>query len=138
VGFGLAIFLDGWIDRIGPARLMAASLLVLGINYILLPLATLNLVTAITYPVLWGLIQHVGMNTLVSYIGAAPPAERSTAMGLFSFITYVAVGLGGAVYGSVYAAHGIFANTMAATVTLWIGAAVVFLLMPKAPKAGKS
>ena len=88
-------------------------------------------VTAVAYPVLWGLIQHVGMNTLVSYIGAAPQAVRSTAMGLFSFITYVAVGLGGALYGSIYAAHGIFANTFAATATLWIGAAVVFMLMPK-------
>jgi predicted MFS family arabinose efflux permease len=132
VGFGLAVFFDGWIDRVGPARLMAASLFVLGINYILLPLATLNIATAIAYPLVWGLIQHIGMNTLVSYIGGAPQAERSTAMGLFSFITYVAVGLGGAVYGSVYAAHGIFANTLAATATLWIGAAVVFLLMPKA------
>jgi predicted MFS family arabinose efflux permease len=132
VGFGLAVFFDGWIDRVGPARLMAASLFVLGINYILLPLATLNIATAIAYPLVWGLIQHIGMNTLVSYIGGAPQAERSTAMGLFSFITYVAVGLGGAVYGSVYAAHGIFANTLAATATLWIGAAVVFMLMPKA------
>ena len=135
VGFGLAVFLDGWIDRVGPARLMATSLFVLGINYILLPLATLNMVTAIAYPLVWGLIQHVGMNTLVSYIGATPQAERSTAMGLFSFITYVAVGLGGAAYGSVYAAHGIFANTIAATATLWIGAAVVCLFMPKARTA---
>ncbi len=131
-GFGLAVLFDGWIDRVGPARLMAASLFVLGVNYILLPLATLNILTAIAYPLVWELVQHVGMNTLVSYIGAAPQAVRSTAMGLFSFITYVAVGLGGALYGSVYAVHGIFANTFAATATLWIGAAVVFMLMPKA------
>jgi predicted MFS family arabinose efflux permease len=135
LGFGLAVLFDGWIDRVGPARLMAASLFVLGINYILLPLATLNIVTAIAYPLIWGLIQHVAMNTLVSYIGAAPQAVRSTAMGLFSFITYVAVGLGGAVYGSVYAAHGIFANTLAATATLWIGAGVVFMLMPRERRA---
>jgi predicted MFS family arabinose efflux permease len=139
VGFGLAVFFDGWIDRVGPARLMAASLFVLGVNYIVLPLATLNIVAAIAYPLVWGLIQHVGMNTLVSYIGAAPQAVRSTAMGLFSFVTYVAVGLGGAAYGAVYATHGIFANTLAATATLWIGAAVVFLLMPKVrtTKVGK-
>lgn len=132
VGFGLAVFFDGWIDRVGPARLLALSLFALGINYILLPLSTLNIVTAVAYPLVWGLVQHIGMNTLVSYIGRAPQAERSTAMGLFSFITYVAVGLGGAVYGSVYAAHGIFANMFAATATLWIGAAVVFLLLPRA------
>src|SRR5437868_3552170 len=41
VGFGLAVFFDGFIDRMGPARLMAAALFVVGINYILLPFATL-------------------------------------------------------------------------------------------------
>lgn len=131
IGFGLAVFFDGFIDRMGPARLMAAALFVVGINYILLPFATLNLWTAIAYPVVWGLVQHVGMNVLVSYIGAAPAAERSTAMGLFSFITYVAVGIGGAVYGSVYAAYGFFATSLAATASLWVGAALVLLFLPK-------
>ena len=79
----------------------------------------------------WGLVQHVGMNVLVSYIGSAPAAERSTAMGLFSFITYVAVGLGGGVYGSVYAAHGFFATSLAATASLWVGAGLVLLFLPK-------
>jgi DHA1 family inner membrane transport protein len=131
IGFGLAVFFDGFIDRVGPTRLMALALFVLGINYMLLPLSTLTLWTAIVYPVFWGLAQHVGMNTLVSYIGAAPPAERSTAMGLFSFITYVAVGLGGGVYGSVYASYGFFATCLAATASLWIGAALVFMFLPK-------
>jgi len=131
IGFGLAVFFDGFIDRVGPARLMAAALFVVGINYIVLPFATLNLWTAITYPLIWGLVQHVGMNVLVSYIGSAPAAERSTAMGLFSFITYVAVGLGGGVYGSVYAAHGFFATSFAATASLWVGAVLVLLFLPK-------
>ncbi|MFZ5676052.1 MAG: MFS transporter [Pseudomonadota bacterium] len=131
IGFGLAVFFDGFIDRMGPARLMAAALFVVGINYILLPFATLNLWTAIAYPLVWGLVQHVGMNVLVSYIGAAPAAERSTAMGLFSFITYVAVGIGGGVYGSVYAAYGFFATSLAATASLWLGAALVLLFLPR-------
>lgn len=132
IGFGLAVFLDGFIDRMGPARLMAAALFVLGVNYIILPFATLNLWTAIAYPLIWGVAQHVGMNVLVSYIGATPQAERSTAMGLFSFITYVAVGLGGSVYGSVYATHGFLATSLAATASLWVGAVLVLLFLPKA------
>lgn len=131
IGFGLAVLFDGFIDRMGPARLMAAALFVVGINYILLPFATLNLWTAIAYPLVWGLVQHVGMNVLVSYIGAAPAAERSTAMGLFSFITYVAVGIGGGVYGSVYAVYGFFATSLAATASLWVGAALVLLFLPR-------
>jgi MFS transporter, DHA1 family, inner membrane transport protein len=88
--------------------------------------------------VIWGLAQHVGMNTLVSYIGAAPQAERSTAMGLFSFITYVAVGLGGGVYGSVYATYGFFATCLAATASLWIGALLVLLFLPRSASPGIS
>jgi len=114
---------------------MAIALFILGINYILLPFSTLLLWTAIAYPLIWGLAQHVGMNTLVSYIGAAPPAERSTAMGLFSFITYVAVGLGGGVYGSVYAHYGFFATSLAATASLWIGALLVLIFLPKSATA---
>jgi len=71
------------------------------------------------------------MNVLVSYIGATPAAERSTAMGLFSFITYVAVGLGGGLYGSVYATYGFFATSFAATASLWAGAVLVLLFLPK-------
>ncbi len=138
LGFGLAVFFDAFIDRVGPARLMALALFILGINYILLPLSTLTLWTAIAYPLVWGLAQHVGMNTLVSYIGAAPPAERSTIMGLFSFITYVAVGLGGGVYGSVYASYGFFATSFAATASLWIGALLVLVFLPKTATAGSS
>jgi len=135
LGFGLAVFFDGFIDRVGPTRLMAPALFILGINYILLPISTVSLWTAIAYPVFWGVAQHVGMNTLVSYIGAAPRAERSTAMGLFSFITYVAVGLGGGVYGSVYATYGFFATSLAATLSLWIGALLVLMFLPRSARA---
>lgn len=138
VGFGLAVLFDRAIDRIGPARLMALALFVVGVNYILLPLSTLNLLTAIAYPLVWGVVQHIGMNTLVSYIGAAPPKERSTAMGLFSFITYVAVGIGGGVYGTVYANYGFFANSFAATASVWFGAVLVLMFLPKPASAGPS
>jgi hypothetical protein len=55
-------------------------------------------------------------------------------MGLFSFITYVAVGLGGAVYGSVYTAFGFAVVSFAATAGLWIAAVLVLMLLPR--KAG--
>jgi predicted MFS family arabinose efflux permease len=133
-GFGVAMVFDGWIDRTGPGRLMPLGLFLVGLVYALLPASTLMLATAIGFPFLWGLANHLCMNTLVSYIGGAPPAERATAMGLFSFITYVAVGLGGAVYGSVYAAQGFAFVSFAATAGLWIAAVIVLTLLPR--KAG--
>jgi MFS transporter, DHA1 family, inner membrane transport protein len=130
-GFGAAMVIDGWIDRVGAGKLMPFGLFLLGLVYALLPASTLTLATAIGFPFIWGLANHLSMNTLVSYIGGAPPAERGTAMGLFSFITYVAVGIGGAVYGSVYAAKGFAFVSFAATAGLWIAAVIVLTLLPR-------
>jgi predicted MFS family arabinose efflux permease len=133
-GFGAAMAFDGWIDRTGAGRLMPLGLFLVGLVYAVLPASTLWIATAIGFPFLWGLANHLCMNTLVSYIGGAPPAERATAMGLFSFITYVAVGLGGAVYGSVYTAFGFAVVSFAATAGLWIAAGLVLIVLPR--KAG--
>jgi len=131
IGFGAAILGNGWLDRLGPVRLMAFSLVWVGINYLILPTATLAMWSTLAFPFLWGFANHICMNVLVSFIGSAPPAARSTAMGLFSFITYVAVGIGGAVFGSVYTQLGFAAVCYAATATLWIAAVIVGLLLKR-------
>jgi predicted MFS family arabinose efflux permease len=125
IGFGAAVLFNAWQDRVGPVRLMAVGLLAVGANYLVLPFALQAFWSALAYPFIWGLANHICLNVLVSFIGAAPPAERSTAMGLFSFITYVAVGLGGAVYGSVYAEAGFMAVSFAAMAGLLIAALLV-------------
>jgi predicted MFS family arabinose efflux permease len=125
IGFGAAIL------GMGPVRLMALSLFWVGANYLILPTATVALWSTLAFPFFWGLANHFCMNVLVSFIGSAPPAARSTAMGLFSFITYVAVGLGGAVFGSVYTQSGFAAVSYAATGTLWLAALIVALLLKR-------
>lgn len=125
LGFGAAVFCSAWLDRMGARRLMAASLFVVGLNYIVLPFALQGFWPALLYPFLWGLANHLCMNVLVSFIGSAPPAERSTAMGLFSFITYAAVGLGGAVYGGVYAVSGFATVSFAASAGLIAAALLI-------------
>ncbi|CAN5554930.1 MFS transporter [soil metagenome] len=131
LGFGAAIALDGWIDRVGARRLMAVALFLVGLNYAVLPFALLNVWTAVAYPLLWGLANHLCMNTLVSFIGQSPPEERATAMGLFSFVTYLAVFVGGAVYGSIYAGQGFMTVSLAATATLWIATVLVSIMLPR-------
>jgi predicted MFS family arabinose efflux permease len=70
------------------------------------------------------------MTSLVAYLGLAPADKRGTIMGLFSFITYVAVGLGGAIYGTVYDRFGFMAVSLIATATLWVAALSVLTLRP--------
>jgi DHA1 family inner membrane transport protein len=129
LGFGAAILGNAWLDRTGPVRVMALSLFLVGANYVILPHAVLSVWSALAFPFAWGLANHICMNVLVSYIGAAPAAARSTAMGLFSFITYVAVGLGGAVFGSVYAQMGFGTVSYVAAATLWLAALAVAVLL---------
>ncbi len=131
IGFGAAIFGNAWLDRMGPVRLMALSLFWVGANYLILPTATLALWSTLAFPFFWGLANHFCMNVLVSFIGSAPPAARSTAMGLFSFITYVAVGLGGAVFGTVYVELGFAAVSYSATAMLWTAAVIVGLRLKR-------
>lgn len=135
LGFGAAILFNGWQDRQGPVRLMALALLAVGLNYLILPFALLGFWTTLTYPFLWGLANHVCMNVLVSFIGDAPAAERSTAMGLFSFITYLAVGLGGAVYGTVYAQMGFMPVSFAAMLGMVLAAILVACFLKRAVSA---
>lgn len=134
IGFGAAILLGGWLDRLGASRLMVPGLVLVAINYGVLPFALLNLWSALLYPFIWGLANHLCMNVLVSFIGSAPPAERSTAMGLFSFITYAAVGLGGAIYGGVYSEAGFMTVSFAAMAGLLAAALLVACLAGRAAR----
>ncbi len=129
LGFGAGVIFDKWIDTTGPRKLLALGLFLVGLNYAVLPFAAQSLVAVTIYPVLWGLANHFCMTTLVSYLGSLSAERRGAIMGLFSFVTYVSVGVAGAVYGSVYTGRGFFAVAFAATATLWTTAiAVAFWL----------
>ncbi len=127
VGFGAGVVFDKWIDAAGPRRLLAAGLFLVGLNYAVLPFATLSVVAIALYPFFWGLANHFCMTALVSFLESLSPERRGTIMGLFSFVTYVAEGMAGAAYGSVYESHGFFAVSFAATATLWAAASLVFI-----------
>jgi predicted MFS family arabinose efflux permease len=133
IGFGAGVIFDKWIDRTGPGRVMAGALFLVGLNYAVLPLATSHVWSTATYPFLWGLANHLCMTSLVANLGHAPVEKRGTIMGLFSFITYAAVGIGGAIYGTVYDQFGFAAVSLAATATLWVGALAVVLGRPRQP-----
>lgn len=129
LGFGGGVIFDKWIDARGPRRVMVLGLFLVGLNYLALPYATQWAAATVAYPLLWGLANHLCMTAIVSFLGSLSAAMRGAIMGLFSFVTYVAVAAGGAFYGVVYDAYGFFAVSFAATATLWIAALAVQQLL---------
>lgn len=124
VGFGFGVVFDKWIDRKGPTRMLPLGLLLVGLNYLVLPFAAERIVTVALWPFLWGLANHFCMTTLVSYMNTLSQRLRGTIMGLFSFTTYVSLGTAGAVYGPVYEVHGFFAVAFASAATVAVAALI--------------
>ncbi len=124
IGFGVGVVFDKWIDRKGPTRMLPLGLLLVGLNYVVLPFAAERVLTVAVWPFVWGLANHFCMTTLVSYMNTLSPRLRGTIMGLFSFTTYLSLGMAGAVYGPVYQAHGFFAVSFASAATLAAAAVI--------------
>ena len=50
IGFGLGVVFDKWIDRKGPTRMLPLGLLLVGLNYVVLPFAAERIVTVAGWP----------------------------------------------------------------------------------------
>ncbi len=126
-GFGLATVADGWINRLGPTHVVAPSLLFVGINYLILPVAAESIPSVIAYALVWGVIAHFAMTSLVASLSRAPARVRGALIALFSVTTYLAQGVGGVVMGAVYAAHGFLASSLIASGGAFLTAALIWL-----------
>lgn len=121
LGFGLATMADSWINRFGPAKVVGPALACVGLNYIVLPVVSQAIAAVIVYALLWGVIAHFAMTSLVSALSRSPARVRGALIALFSVTTYVAQAVGGILMGTVYAAYGF-------AVASWIGAGGAFLM----------
>jgi predicted MFS family arabinose efflux permease len=82
-------------------------------------------VVALALP--WGVVNHFGLNVLVSLLSSGEPAVRGAVMGLYSAVTYVAHFLAGAGLGLVYAGAGFTAVAMISAIGLAVAAGMAML-----------
>ena len=91
LGFGLAMFFDRYLDRVGPKRAMAvifAALIVLfAVAYQIVNSYTLF--AALMF--VWGIINHFGLNMTVSRLNQLGPSQRGAIMGLNSAVMYLCI-----------------------------------------------
>ncbi|MEQ9606325.1 MAG: MFS transporter [Kiloniellaceae bacterium] len=126
LGFGIAVVGDGLIDRRGPWRVAAPTFLLLAGLMLLLALAANEsawVVVALALP--WGVVNHFGLNVLVSLLSSGEAKVRGAVLGLYSAVTYVAHFIAGAGLGLVYAAAGFTAVTLVAAIALAAAAGLV-------------
>ncbi|WP_407493256.1 MFS transporter [Pseudooceanicola sp. MF1-13] len=128
-GFGLAALVDKYVDRLPQRQAGVLSFSGLTVVYIaqLMFGGTFGLLVAIA--LIWGIVQHLGLNFAVSRLAALDASQRGAVLGLNSAITYLAVTGGALAFRPAYEAGGLaLCNLISA---ICVAAAVVESLTAK-------
>lgn len=133
IGFGLAGLGDRMVDRLGPSRLLPATLGTLALVYGLMIPAASSLVALAALAFCWGFANHFGLNIIVLLLGRASNARRGAVLALNSAVSYAGALVGAGLFGAVYEQGGFFptaalaagclAGALAVAVTAQVGQA---------------
>ncbi|MFN8123273.1 MAG: MFS transporter [Thermoleophilia bacterium] len=126
VGVAFMSVNGGLIDRLGKARTVTVTLVVLTGVYVALPWAAALPVLLAAVLVLMGTQQCAFLTGMATLATNAMPAGRGAVVALMSCTTYIGVTLGAAAMGPVYASPG-YAVIGAACAVIALGAAVLSL-----------
>ncbi len=110
VGFGVVAPLDRLIDRFGATRAAPVVFCALLLVYLLMAGLAGQGLAIFAVCLLWGAVNHLGLNILVGQLSALSPSQRGAILGLYSATTYVAMFVGTAAFRLVFEAQG-FAMT---------------------------
>ena len=123
LGFGLAAFADGLLDRLGNRRAAPLTLFMLVFVYLLLSIP-MNFGALLGVCFLWGLFNHLGVNVLIAALSAADVEQRGTVLGLYSGVTYLCMSLATLAAGFIYPSAGWHALTLSAMCMCALAAAL--------------
>lgn len=106
-GFGLAALIDKYVDRL-PQR-MAGGLAFGGLTLVYLAQSVYGAayVALIATALIWGIVQHLALNFVVSRLAGLDASQRGAVLGLNSAVTYLAVTGGALAFRPAYEAGGL-------------------------------
>ena len=130
IGFGLASFGDGIIDRMGPRRVLPWSLLAIAMAYAIMAPAATYFPAIVALGIYWGFANHFALNIIVLLLSEAEPKMRGAILGINSAVTYFGALIGATLFGEIYARFGFW--VLPALGALMVAAAA--LLAGKVPK----
>lgn len=134
LGFGATTFLDRWIDRLGPARLLPVFFAVVACVYLVMTAASASYPALLAVAFFWGMANHAALNVLILRLGALDPGRRGAIMGLNSGVTYLALFAGTTGFGPLYANAG-FPALAGLAVALLLIAALAATFAPRSATA---
>ena len=106
IGFGASAVFDRYIDQFGQARARPIAFGTLVVTYLLLASFAQHSIPLVALCMIWGAINHFGLNLIVSNLTALEPTKRAAILGLYSATTYLAMFFGTAIYGQIFAHYG--------------------------------
>lgn len=131
IGFGAASLADGLLDRSDTKRLFPLVLFVIGLAYAGIAPASVTPLSLMAICLLWGFLNHFGLNILVLLLSKAAGEARGAVLGVNSAITYLGALGGAALLGPAYESAGltrpaliaagfVFAAALASAVSLYL------------------
>ena len=137
IGFGLAVFADPLLDRIGLARVTAPAFVAITLVYGSMIALSDTFYGLLAVAVAWGITQHFGLNLVVARLTALDPSQRGAIMGLFSTVTYLCIFAVPTLGGIVYAAWGL-AGCLAVSVLLCLIEAIEALSLRRVTSTARA
>lgn len=129
IGFGAASLADGFLDRYDPGRLFPFALLAIGATYAALGEVAEHSLLLLCLCLLWGFLNHFGLNILVLLLSQSAGAARGAILGINSAVTYLGVLCGAALFGPLYEQQGLAGIALLAALALVAGATIAGALM---------
>ena len=114
IGFGAASLADGLLDRTDARRLFPLALLAIGLTYAAIAPASTDPVLLLSVCLLWGFLNHFGLNILVLLLSSAAGEARGAILGINSAVTYLGALSGAALFGLLYEREGLAAIALLA------------------------
>ncbi len=106
IGFGLASMKSHWIDKFSARACASIIFIIISVVYIILALSNSSLYLLLITCLLWGGVNHFGLNVIVSLLIQLSSGYKTATLGIYSALSYGGTMLGSLVYGYIFTHYG--------------------------------